>query len=208
MLFTYASFEDAEMVKLSPRIAKYFGGSYVASAEKVADQIKFVWGQSPYKNDLDLKIGEDGLELAFITSVLFQKGNADLLPDAKGPLNLLVRLISSAEKNSQIRIEGHTDDNPISSKIYPSNWELSAARAATLVRLFEKAGFSPDRLSALGFGSSRPAFPNRDEKGNAIPLNQAHNRRVIVKVVLPKGEKKNREITPEVQDRPLIQTTY
>ncbi len=205
MLFTYASFEDVDVVKVNSRVAKYFGGSYVAPAEKMADQLKFVWGQSPYKNDLDLKISGEGLEIAFITSVLFNTGSAEILPEAGPPLKLLIHLVQKAEKNSMIRVEGHTDDNPVHSPIFPSNWELSAARAAAIARMFEAAGFPANRLSAAGYGSSRPAFPNRDENGNPIEVNQAHNRRVVVKVVLPEGESKNLKVEPEVVDRPLLQ---
>jgi hypothetical protein len=66
--------------------------------------------------------------------------------------------------------------------VFPSNWELSTARASTVVREFEKFGFDSSKLTAKGFGSSRPVSPNRDSKGMAIPENQEANRRVIVSI--------------------------
>ena len=79
-------------------------------------------------------------------------------------------------------VEGHTDDNPISSPMFPSNWELSSARASSVIREFEKYGFDPSKLTAEGFGSSRPMVPNRDSKGNPLEENQELNRRVIVDI--------------------------
>jgi chemotaxis protein MotB len=87
-----------------------------------------------------------------------------------------------------IKVEGYTDDNPIHSGVFPSNWELSSARAGAILRIFEKLGFEPFRLMAIGFGSSRPAYPNRDSNGKAIAENQSLNRRVVIKVILPEGE--------------------
>jgi len=191
MLFTYASFDDESSVKVSKQIARYFGGSYVSSAQKLGDQVKFEWMKSPYGSDMDLKVAEDGMEITFITSVLFTPGRAELLPEAITPVKTLVKIIQESEKNSQIRVEGHTDDNSIANSVFPSNWELSAARAGTIVRMFQQMGFPERQLSIAGYGSSRPAYPNRDENGQKIDDNQSHNRRVVVKVVLPKGQNKN-----------------
>jgi chemotaxis protein MotB len=76
---------------------------------------------------------------------------------------------------NSIRVEGHTCDLPIQSGQYPSNWELSTARAAAVVRyLIEDAGISPDRLSASGYADSKPLAPNTCESNRAI------NRRVDI----------------------------
>ncbi|MEO5969698.1 MAG: OmpA family protein [Bdellovibrionia bacterium] len=207
MLFTYASFEDDASIKINKKIAKYFGGSYVSPAQKMSNEVKFEWMKSSKGSDvdatsgggeMDTKIGEDGMEISFITSVLFNPGRAELLPDAIAPIKTLIQIIQETEKDSQIRIEGHTDDNPISNSAFPSNWELSAARAAALVRVFQEEGFPENQLSLAGYGSSRPAFPNRDDNGQRIDDNQSRNRRVIVKVILPKGKKKNENI--EIRD--------
>jgi chemotaxis protein MotB len=194
MLFTYASFDDDTSVRVSKQVAKYFGGTYVSSAQKIGDQVKFEWMKSPYGSDMDMKVGEDGMEITFITSVLFTPGRAELLPEAILPVKTLIKVIQDSEKDSQIRVEGHTDDNAISNSTFPSNWELSAARAGTIVRMFQQEGFRENQLSIAGYGSSRPAYPNRDENGQKIDENQSHNRRVVVKVILPKGQKKNQVI--------------
>ena len=204
MLFTYASFEDTGTVRMGKNMARYFGGNYIAPSETVSKEMKFLLGKSPYTNDMELKAVEDGLEVSFITSIIFENGRTELLPKALKPLDVLIMMIKSTEKDSKIRIEGHTDDSPVSSSVFPSNWELSAARAASIARYFEKSGFPNDRIAISGYGSSRPAFPNRDEDGKPIPTNQAHNRRVVIKVILPKGKQKNTDMDPEIQKRKII----
>ena len=85
-------------------------------------------------------------------------------------------------------VEGHTDDTDIRSRRYPSNWELSSARAAKVISVFEKAGIKRDRLVAVGYGDTRPIYNNYDEEGNSIPENQRLNRRVTIKVLARPGE--------------------
>jgi len=82
------------------------------------------------------------------------------------------------DRPNHIRVEGHTDDRPISTAIFPSNWELSSARATSVVRyLSDSHGIAPDRISALGYGEYRPIKPN-----NSVE-NRAKNRRVDVVVL-------------------------
>jgi chemotaxis protein MotB len=76
-----------------------------------------------------------------------------------------------------VRVEGHTDDRPIRTTEYPSNWELSAARAASVVHLFMDHGIAPDRLAVLGFGQYRPAAANTSASGRNA------NRRVSIVIL-------------------------
>ena len=85
-----------------------------------------------------------------------------------------------------LEVEGHTDDSPVNSGQFPSNWELSAARASNVVRYLVAQGFPPEKLRAIGMGDSHPKAPNRDATGNPIPSNQDLNRRVVVRMVKAK----------------------
>ena len=85
-------------------------------------------------------------------------------------LQKLVPLLS--ETDYQLVVAGHTDNIPISSPRFPSNWELSSARAGSVVRLFETQGISPGRMQATGFADTRPLARNDTERG------RARNRRV------------------------------
>ncbi len=189
MLFTFATFEASKpstSVELDSAIAKQMQAS-IESMKKVAASLNEQMKQMDAGKDIQLTLVEDGkgLEIAFDNAILFGKGSAELLPAASKPLLELMTVLKASGKSFVIRIEGHTDDNPILNAIrYPSNWELSGARASGIVRLFESHGFPSGTLTAVGYGSARPFLPNRDEKGMPIPDNQAKNRRVLVKVAL------------------------
>lgn len=82
----------------------------------------------------------------------------------------------------RITVEGHTNDVPVETPMYPSNWELSSARAARMVRFFIDHGVKQNRLRAVGYADSRPKVPNLDSKGNAIIENRKLNERVVIKL--------------------------
>lgn len=122
------------------------------------------------------EITERGLVVHIVESALFPTGSADLRPRAMEVLDLIAQRIIGIPNH--IRIEGHTDDRPIGTPVYPSNWELSSARATEVVRYFvDNYGLEPDRISALGYGQYRPVKPN-----NSIE-NRARNRRVDVVIL-------------------------
>jgi chemotaxis protein MotB len=127
-----------------------------------------------------LRPDERGLVVSLVTDqVLFAKGDAELSSGSRK----LVTSIAGAMKGipNGICVEGHTCDLPIVSDKYPSNWELSTARATTVIRcLIEQVHISPERLSAAGYADSKPLVPNNCEKNRAI------NRRVDI-VVLKTG---------------------
>ena len=92
-------------------------------------------------------------------------------------------LASGKLQNLSFIVEGHTDDNPINSDKFPSNWELSSHRASAVLRLFEENGFEKKHLRAIGFADTLPVLPNRDDNNLAISENQSQNRRIVLKLV-------------------------
>ena len=109
---------------------------------------------------------------------MFSSGTANLAPQAKSQLDKIGLLISQKFMMHSIRIEGNTDDIPLENSIYPSNWELSSARACAIVRyLSERFKIKPDLFTAVGYGETRPIVKNNSEK------NRAKNRRVEIIVV-------------------------
>ncbi|TFH65413.1 MAG: hypothetical protein E4G91_02595 [Candidatus Zixiibacteriota bacterium] len=125
---------------------------------------------------ISMEINERGLVIHVVESALFESGQATLKPEALAVLDRIAREIMNLP--NQVRVEGHTDDRPIMTTRFPSNWELSSARATAVVRyLIEKHSFSPEKLSALGFGEYRPLAPNTSDE------NRAKNRRVDVVIL-------------------------
>ena len=87
----------------------------------------------------------------------------------------------------RVDVEGHTDNVPINTAQFPSNWELSALRAVNVAHIFEDTGIPRDRIAAIAYADTRPKKPNTDEMGVNIAENQAENRRVVVFVTDLKG---------------------
>jgi chemotaxis protein MotB len=115
-----------------------------------------------------------GLEIEILTDkVFFDSGSATLKPQALGILDK-VAVILAGEHEHPIVVEGHTDSQPINSSVYPSNWELSGARAAAVVRDFVGHGVLSRRVSFSGYGSNEPIASNSTSAG------RSKNRRVEV----------------------------
>jgi chemotaxis protein MotB len=115
------------------------------------------------------------LEIEIRTDILFPSGVARLSSPADDVLSDIAAILKPFQ--NPVRIEGYTDDRPINTALYPSNWELSAARAASVARLFSEHGVDPIRLGIMGWGEYRPSEDNATEDG------RNHNRRVLVVVL-------------------------
>ena len=115
---------------------------------------------------------KEGVVLKLPGKVLFDLGKAELKPEAKRTLDKIIPLLKSYSYG--IQVEGHTDNLPIHTKRFRSNWELSAARAISVVKYLMQNGISQQRLSALGYGEHRPIVPND------TPEHRALNRRIEI----------------------------
>jgi chemotaxis protein MotB len=115
------------------------------------------------------------LEIEINADILFPSGAGEFAPIAEPVLDKLAEVLKPFP--NPIRVEGHTDDRPIHTAAFPSNWELSAARAASVVHQFTKQGIDPLRLEIVGFGQFHPRQPNDSVEGRNA------NRRVAVLVL-------------------------
>jgi chemotaxis protein MotB len=117
------------------------------------------------------------------SAAFFALGSATLSEEGRSILGELSRTLQADNlREYQILVEGHTDDIPVSTPQFPSNWELSTARAAAVVRYFLEMGIAPQRLRAAGYADTFPKVPNRDGYGHPIAANQAQNRRVVIRL--------------------------
>lgn len=120
------------------------------------------------------------LEVELRTDILFPSGVAKLSPEANDVLNSMASILKPFPNT--VRIEGYTDDRPINTALFPSNWELSAARSASVARLFTEQGVDPTRLGIMGWGEYHPNADNATEDG------RNRNRRVLIVVLSEEGE--------------------
>ncbi|OHC73900.1 MAG: hypothetical protein A3G18_09880 [Rhodospirillales bacterium RIFCSPLOWO2_12_FULL_58_28] len=185
MMLSFANFDVPAMQEASDAIAKEIGGKEGEVNPTKQMKMDLQDMVTDMQADQAIKVTTDGrgvvLELA--SSAFYKPGSADIREEAVPVLVQVAEMLTAPRyRLFMIDIEGHTDDDPISTARYPSNWELSANRAAGVVRLFIKEKMDAERLSASGYAETRPKFPNRDAEGNAIPENQADNRRVLARI--------------------------
>lgn len=129
--------------------------------------------KSQLSGQVSLTKNRTGIELTFESAIVFDTGTAKLLPGSLEALNQIAPIVAALPKKYYLIVEGHADSRPVTSGVYPSNWELSSARAGAVVRALQNAGVSPDRMRAIGFADTRPIDQDRES---------VMNRRVVIKI--------------------------
>jgi chemotaxis protein MotB len=132
---------------------------------------------------IEVTHSDEGMRLSFEDQVLFDFGKDAINPEGFPLLDKIAQALINVPY--PLRVEGHTDNVPIQTKRFPSNWELSVARAVNVVKYFAQvSNIDPKRLSAVGYGESRPVVPND------TAFNRAKNRRVEI-LLLTEGIEEN-----------------
>ncbi len=172
-----------------------------AAAEALADSIEKAMADLVDAGLIDVRRDKRWIEVEIKSSILFGSGSAELAPGAKPVLRKLAEKL--APLNNTIHVEGFTDNVPIDNFEFRSNWELSAARAASVVHLFTDLGVRPERMAAIGYGEYRPIASNDTPEG------RARNRRVVL-VILSGADKRVRQAPgqlPAERDRSRVVVT-
>ncbi|RKZ89681.1 MAG: flagellar motor protein MotD [Gammaproteobacteria bacterium] len=136
--------------------------------------------------DVIIKQGEDWVELEIKSNVLFASGESRLEHTAVPIIGKVANILNTSA--NPIQVEGFTDNKPISTPKFPSNWELSAARAASVVHLLDRYGVDPNRMSAIGYGEYKPIADNQTEEG------RQKNRRVVLVILGSKDSRRTLDI--------------
>jgi chemotaxis protein MotB len=143
-------------------------------AVDAAMKIKKVIKEENLDEAIKVKVTESGIAIKVADPIGFDLGAADVKPELIATLYGISKIINRTP-GTKIRVEGHTDDTPIHTSKYPSNWDLSADRALNVVKFFaENGGIDPSSLSAVGYGEFRPLLPNTTMENKKI------NRRIEI----------------------------
>ena len=141
--------------------------------QNTQEKVRRMIAQKGLEGKISTDLTTRGLVISVKDTVLFPVGSAELTARAAEVVGSVAHILSAMP--NAIRVEGHTDTVPIHTGRYPSNWELSTARAISVLRFFvQNASIAPERLSAAGYGEYKPAVPNSSEHNRAL------NRRVDI----------------------------
>jgi chemotaxis protein MotB len=173
MLFALTRMHASQRDRIYKAISKEFSGIRVEKTEqKKPEQSK----EKENQNVGYVEENEEQIKFTFASPILFDSNSAELKKSAFGVLDIIREKIESTDYS--VIVEGHTDSDPIKAGKYPSNWQLSAARAFSVLKYFmQSSKIVPNRLSAFGYGEFKPVAPNDTEE------NKAKNRRIEVIMV-------------------------
>ncbi|MBL1262242.1 flagellar motor protein MotB [Methylomicrobium sp. RS1] len=143
--------------------------------QQASDQLTQQLNEQVKDNLVAVNKGNSWIELQMNSELLFLSGSADLSANSLPVLKKVAEILKPLP--NQIQVEGHTDNLPIGTSKFPSNWELSSARATTVVRELIKNGINPPRLSAIGYSEFHPVADNKIEEG------RFKNRRVSLLII-------------------------
>ncbi len=162
-----------------------------ADLPQLAEQIRAEFRDLIDDQLVQVRSNEFWLQVELPDSILFSSGKIEPSQQARGIFDDIAKLLGGF--NNPVQVEGHTDDTPIGTSQFPSNWELSSARAAAVVKLLIEGGVAPGRLSAVGFGEFSPIADNGTEAG------RRQNRRVVLMIARERIER------PRVNTRPQME---
>lgn len=135
------------------------------------------------EDTVDIGRDDRGIVLNVASGSLFQTGSAEIRPEMRPMMKEIAgTLVQPQFLAYQIEIQGHTDDTPVHTPQYPSNWDLSAARALTTLKLFSDLGVAQSRMKIAALADTAPRVPNHSDTGRPYPENQAINRRIEIHV--------------------------
>jgi chemotaxis protein MotB len=166
--------------------------------QRVADQVERAMDDLVKANLVLVRRNDFWIEVEIRTDILFPSASAQLSPSAVGVIERLGSAL--APFPNSIRVEGHTDNRPIKTVAFFSNWELSAARAGSVVRVLEGRGVAPERLAVIGYGEHRPTHPNDTEEGRNA------NRRVVIVILSTDASTKELPTAASSEAAPAVPT--
>jgi len=150
--------------------------------EQIKERLEALLAQEIEAGQLEIFRELNDVKIKLRSDDIYRSGSAEIQPSSKEMLNRVLAAFRLIEYDDfEIDVEGHTDNVPITTASYPSNWELSTARASNVVKYFNQMGIDEERLKASGYASSRPVI-EFDDQGNPIAASRSKNRRVVLRL--------------------------
>ena len=175
LLFAMSTLDPVKLENFGNSFGKQQGSkkrTKKVSLSQINREVKKLVINHDLQKQVKVRMDARGVTLEIASDLAFNVGSADLSPSIK---QFLTKLVGTMQKATYaIAVEGHTDNIPIRSGVFPSNWELSAARASAVIRFLTSQGVPADKFRAIGFGDTVPKVPNNS------PENRAKNRRVDI----------------------------
>jgi chemotaxis protein MotB len=178
LIVSASQLKTGKMERIAQAMSQTGSEETLASAEK---KIKASIAEQKLTENVSVKLTDDGLELSFDSGVIFASGSAEILPDMNEPLTKVLEVLKPYATKYLLAIEGHTDEVPITSGRFKSNWELSSGRAMQLRERLESTGIDRHRLKVEAYSDTKTLDPKATE-GLSRDQFLAKHRRVVVRL--------------------------
>lgn len=189
MLFSMSKVNTPEFEAMKKQVAEHFGTKYEAPTEDLGKFVNNVLVEAGVAKDVTMTSDGMSVSVAFHSTMFFDTLSAEISPAGKDIVEKIATQLSDYQtkhnKKYKIVVEGHTDSQPVVGGPFPSNWELSSARATRVVRLFLDKKFDAPNLLAIGYADTQPVAQGRNTDGTWNNENLAKNRRVVLRVLMP-----------------------
>ncbi|MBI2890181.1 MAG: OmpA family protein [Nitrospirae bacterium] len=183
MLVSISTIDEKKLAAVAGAIQDEIGGVEIPErkiSEDLIQDINRLISLADLQDVITVNQRPDGILLTAKGEAFFASGSAELLPEARRKMTKVVEHLVSISYN--VEVIGHSDTVPIRTEQFPSNWELSGARATNFVRYFIESGFAPNRIRAIAAADTLPVAPDYTEEGVPLPQNQALNRRIDIMI--------------------------
>lgn len=166
-----------------PEVANPSVGDKEGGSEGLDDRLATRIEPIAQHENVTVETTSEAILIEFSGTLLYDTGSAVLRKKALPVIDEVTEsLLEIKDADYNVTVEGHTDDVPIGLSVFPSNWELSSARATSIVRRMLDKGVTKGSVSASAFADTRPLVPNVDAQGKGIPENRAKNRRIVIRI--------------------------
>ncbi len=186
LMYSFSRVDQEKFIVVSKDVAKYFGGKQVDNPGAPEGPLKLskdidatLSKELGQGGEYNIKLEGNTLVLTIGSDMLFASGSSQLSDHAAEVIAKIYNSVKD-QKLELVEVEGHTDADAIATAQFPSNWELSTARASSVVRIFESLKMPSAVLKATGYGASRPAAEKKNEKSEVIPHEKSADRRVVI----------------------------
>jgi chemotaxis protein MotB len=200
VLSAFSTPDASKVERLKKQTSEALGGKYVKPFEELTDSLKKTLREIDLEKEVSITEDADGVTIVSKGTLFFDSGSAEMKPQAAQLMDRISGVIARQAKGFRVTVEGHTDDSPIYSKFFPSNWELSSIRPGTVVRLLESQGLPRADLRPVGLAVTEPVVRNRGADGVPIPDNQAANRRILIRIQKQLPKRLSRDPKPSAPE--------
>lgn len=186
LMTTFANYDPKTFEVVAKEVRKHFKGANLQIEEDLnTELIAKLEAITQNKELVEIKSIFNGIQIKFNSEYLYDSASDILKADVEKLIQIMAAVIKDTNEEYLVEAHGHTDSRPVVSKGFRDNWELSSARALSVIRVFAKEGFKKSNLIAIGYGDSRPEVDDKNKQGQFIEENLKKNRRVILLVKKP-----------------------